>query len=80
MQAAKDNPELEVVGGRFTKEPYGMGVPRFDSKFRDEVNFTLQDIKADGTYDKLYHKWFGEAAVPWDVEVWPGESYIKLSK
>ena len=80
MVAAQDNPELEVVGGLFTSEPYGMGVPRFDAKFRDLVNFTLQDIKADGTYDKLYHKWFGAKMTPWNVEIWPGKSYIKLGK
>ncbi len=80
MVAAQDNPELEVVGGLFTSEPYGMGVPRFDAKFRDLVNFTLQDIKADGTYDKIYHKWFGANMTPWNLDIWPGKSYIKLSK
>ncbi|MFN8487300.1 MAG: transporter substrate-binding domain-containing protein [Caldilineaceae bacterium] len=70
-QFAKDNPTLAVVGEPFTQEPYGIGVPSFDSEFRDLVNSTLQSIKLDGTYDQLYQKWFG-AATPYPIEIWPG--------
>ncbi len=77
-QFAKDNPGLSVVGGRFTSEPYGMGLPSYDDRFQDLVNFTLQEMKLDGTYDRIYRKWFGEDQ-PYAVEVWPGESYLDVN-
>ncbi|MGB0388891.1 MAG: transporter substrate-binding domain-containing protein [Ardenticatenaceae bacterium] len=70
---AQDNPELSVVGGLFTKEPYGMGLPSGDSYFHALVNFTLQKLKEDGTYDEIYHKWFGDEARPYEIEILPGE-------
>ncbi len=76
-QFAKDNPGLAVVSEQFTSEPYGLGIPNYDGRFQDLVNFTLQEIKADGTYDRLYHEWFGSDA-PFAVEVWPGQSYLDL--
>jgi polar amino acid transport system substrate-binding protein len=71
-QFAKDNPELVVVGGRFTREPYGLGVPSDDHWFRDLVNFTLQAMKEDGSYDVIYCRWFGSSR-PYDIEIWPGQ-------
>jgi ABC-type amino acid transport substrate-binding protein len=76
-QFAKDNRDLEVVGGRFTSEPYGLGVPNYDDRFSDLVNFTLQEMKLDGAYDRLYKKWFGNDR-PYAVEVWPGDSYLDV--
>ncbi len=35
-------------------EPYGLGVPNLDDRFRDLVNFTWQEMVEDGTYDVLY--------------------------
>ncbi|MEM7534702.1 MAG: transporter substrate-binding domain-containing protein [Chloroflexota bacterium] len=78
LQFAKDNPGLVVVGGRFTEEPYGLGVPNYDDRFGDLVNFTLQEMKIDGTYDRLYEKWFGEDT-PYDIELWPGDDYIGVN-
>lgn len=60
-----------MVGAPFTQEPYGIGVPNFDSQFRNLVNATLQAMKLDGVYDALYQKWFG-AATPYALELWPG--------
>lgn len=79
LRFANENPqELKVTGGRFTEEPYGLGIPNYDDRFRDLVNFTLQEMKLDGTYDRLYAKWFGEDQ-PFAVELWPGESYLPLN-
>ena len=59
-QAQDSNGKLKVIGGTFTFEPYGMGVPENESNFRDEVNFAIQSAVKDGTYERLYVKWFGE--------------------
>ncbi|MCX6046239.1 MAG: transporter substrate-binding domain-containing protein, partial [Chloroflexi bacterium] len=76
-QFAKDNPGLTVVNEQFTSEPYGLGVPNYDGRFQDLVNFTLQEMKSDGTYDRLYHTWFG-SDTPFTLEVWPGKAYLDL--
>jgi polar amino acid transport system substrate-binding protein len=74
--AAKDPGKYELVGDFFSSEPYGMGLPQDDSAWRDAVNFALQDIWSDGTYKKIYDKWYG-AGTPYyfplteKIEMWP---------
>ena len=74
---AQDNPDLEVVGGRFTSEPYGLGIPNYDDRFQDLVNFTLQEMALDDTYDRLYQKWFGPNT-QFAIEAWPGDNYLDI--
>lgn len=76
-QFAKDNPGLAVLNERFTSEPYGLGIPNYDGRFQDLVNFTLQEMKLDSTYDRLYRKWFG-GDTPFALETSPGQSYLEL--
>ena len=59
-QAKDSKGKLKTIGGTFTFEPYGMGVPENESNFRDEVNFAIQSAVLDGTYHELYKKWFGK--------------------
>jgi polar amino acid transport system substrate-binding protein len=74
--AAKDPGKYELVGDFFSSEPYGMGLPQDDSAWRDAVNFALQDMWSDGTYKKIYDKWYG-ASTPYyfplteKIEMWP---------
>jgi polar amino acid transport system substrate-binding protein len=75
---AKDNPGLRLAGERFTQEPYGIGVPNYDGAFRDLVNFTLQEMAEDGSYDALYRKWSGDDQ-PYEIEIWPGESNLGVN-
>ncbi|MDQ7835100.1 MAG: ABC transporter substrate-binding protein [Humidesulfovibrio sp.] len=72
-----ENPDAwEIVGGTFTEEPYGMGVPQNDSKFRNFVNNTLIEMWRSGEYAKLYEKWMGpntkyHIPLTWKMELWP---------
>ena len=72
-----ENPgDWEIVGGTFTEEPYGMGVPQNDSKFRNFVNGALIDMWRSGEYAKIYEKWMGpktKYAIPltWKMDIWP---------
>lgn len=50
----------EVVGGTFTKEPYGIAVDKGQEKFVTELNKALDKIKQNGTYSKIVKKWFGQ--------------------
>ncbi|MGB0384855.1 MAG: SUMF1/EgtB/PvdO family nonheme iron enzyme [Ardenticatenaceae bacterium] len=63
---------------RFSEEPYGIGVSKGDAEFRDLVNFTLQEMKLDGTYDRIYGKWFGPEFI-YPIETWPGKSYLGVN-
>ncbi|MDZ7759727.1 MAG: ABC transporter substrate-binding protein [Desulfovermiculus sp.] len=74
--AAKEPGKYELVGDFFSDEPYGIGVPEDDSKWRDTINFTLQDMWKDGTYMKIYNKWYGQDTpyhfpMTEEIEVWP---------
>ncbi len=47
-----------------------------DSAWRDLINFTIQDIVADGTYKKLISKWFGKDgpysfSFDGSLDIWP---------
>jgi len=62
LQRAADTPEsVEILLGT----PYGddlpitFAAPRNDADFRSLVDFTLQDIAADGTYQRLWEEQFG---------------------
>jgi polar amino acid transport system substrate-binding protein len=50
--------KVQVVGRIFRKESYGILFPSNSSK-RKLVNETLLKLKENGTYDRLYTKWFG---------------------
>ena len=57
--AGAEGVNFEKVGPIFSPGLYGMGVPPNDSKWRDTVSFALQDMISNGTYEKIYQKWFG---------------------
>ena len=56
---AAENPGYEVVGGNFTKEPYGIAVNKNQGRFRNKLNWALREVERDGTYNRLLLKWFG---------------------
>ena len=74
--AAKEPGKYELVGDFFSDEPYGIGVPEDESGLRDAVNFALQDMWKDGTYMKIYNKWYGPDTPYYfpmteKIEMWP---------
>lgn len=46
----------------FQPEQYGIAVKKGNAELLGKVNKGLADIKSDGTYDKIYAKYFGAAA------------------
>lgn len=56
---AKQDPNFEVVGGKFTEEPYGMAISKGDAGFVKFVNEVLAKLKSSGEYDKMHEKWIG---------------------
>jgi polar amino acid transport system substrate-binding protein len=45
----------------FAPEQYGLAVRKGNAELLDKLNKGLTDIKADGTYEKIYTKYFGTA-------------------
>jgi glutamate transport system substrate-binding protein len=45
---------FELVGNPFTKEPYGIGVPKGQDDLRDFINDVLEDAFDDGTWAKAW--------------------------
>ncbi|AVV98350.1 transporter substrate-binding domain-containing protein [Lactiplantibacillus plantarum] len=59
---SSQNPGYEVVGGTFTKEPYGIAVNKGQEPLKKALNKALKEIEADGTYNRILKKWFGNVA------------------
>lgn len=76
-QLAAQESTVAVLAGLFPSQPYALGIPNYDGRFQDLVNFTLQEMATDGTYSRLYRKWFPTSA-PVAIELWPGATYLGL--
>lgn len=50
--------KVKTVGPLYQGQPYGIAFPE-GSPLREKVNIALLKFMEDGTYDKLYEKWFG---------------------
>ncbi|MFE5933855.1 glutamate ABC transporter substrate-binding protein [Streptomyces sp. NPDC056470] len=62
--AAKVPDELEVVGRPFSKEPYGVGVPRNDNALRLALDDALAVHERNGDWTKAYDLTLGLSGVP----------------
>ncbi|MGH3624233.1 MAG: basic amino acid ABC transporter substrate-binding protein [Sciscionella sp.] len=58
---ARDNPDTRVATEFHTGEQYGFAVRKGNSALLAEVNKVLDRARQDGTYAKIYQKWFGKA-------------------
>jgi glutamate transport system substrate-binding protein len=47
---ARSPDDFQLVGTKFTVEPYGIGVKKGDDDFRDFINDVLEEIAGDGRY------------------------------
>jgi polar amino acid transport system substrate-binding protein len=67
---AREVTGFQVVGGKFSLEPFGIGTRHGEWRLRNAVNAVLQDLWTSGRYRELYLKWFQvEPDVP--IETWP---------
>lgn len=58
--AATQKPQLKVVEEVTTNDRYALVFPKDNPALRDAFNAGLAEIKANGTYDEVYMKWFGQ--------------------
>lgn len=60
-ELAKDETRgLAVVAQVPTGEQYGFGVSKENPELKAAINAALDKLKADGVYDEIYTKWFGD--------------------
>jgi polar amino acid transport system substrate-binding protein len=57
---AKTHPDMKVLPEPLTHEEYGFAIRKDEPDLLKTVNAGLQKVKADGTYNKLVVKWFGQ--------------------
>ncbi|WP_405746056.1 glutamate ABC transporter substrate-binding protein [Streptomyces sp. NBC_01525] len=62
--AAKAPDELKVVGKPFSKEPYGIGVPRADTALRMALNDALAARQRNGDWKKAFEATLGLSGAP----------------
>jgi glutamate transport system substrate-binding protein len=59
---SQDQEAFELVGQPFTKEPYGIGLKKDDTEFRNFINDTLEKIQQDGRWQKAWDDTAGKVA------------------
>jgi len=61
---AAQDPNTEVVGPRFSDEPYGIGIAKGRDDLVRFVNAVLDRMRADGTWTAIYQRWLAELGPP----------------
>lgn len=51
------DPHTDLVGPNISEEPYGVAIPKGDEDLVRFVNGTLERIRADGTWSRIYGQW-----------------------
>jgi polar amino acid transport system substrate-binding protein len=58
IYSAQNSDKVDSILEPFTYEPLGWAVKQGDADFVNFLNNFLRQIKGDGTYDRIYNKWF----------------------
>ena len=58
IYAAQNEGKVVLLDKPFTYEPLAWAIRKGDPDFLNFLNNYLAQVKGDGTYDKIYHKWF----------------------
>ena len=74
--ASRNAGRFELISASDAVEPLAVALPQNDSAWRDQINFAIQDMAADGSLKRIYDKWFGpESRYPFPrsgmIETWP---------
>lgn len=58
LYASQNEGQVTHLGKPFTYEPLGWAIRKGDPDFLNFLNNFLRQIKGDGSYDRIYKKWF----------------------
>jgi polar amino acid transport system substrate-binding protein len=56
---AAQDPYAQVVGPKFTEEPYAIAIDKKNRDLTEFVNAVLERLRADGTWKSLHDRWLG---------------------
>ncbi|MCP4356445.1 MAG: transporter substrate-binding domain-containing protein [Chloroflexi bacterium] len=77
LSLAAGDPNLELLPGGHNPVQFGIGLPNNDSLWRDQVNYTMQELWENGSYQQIYDRWFVgpdkilDLPLGGEMEVWP---------
>lgn len=77
LSLAAGSSDLELLPGGHNPVQFGIGVPNDDSRWRDSVNYALQELWTSGRYREIYERWFVgpdsliDLPLNGEMEVWP---------
>ena len=58
QNAVEKSGGVEIAEKVPTEETYGIAVGQGETELLDEINRALEEVEKDGTYKKIYEKWF----------------------
>ncbi|SCZ82061.1 transporter substrate-binding domain-containing protein [Acidaminobacter hydrogenoformans] len=58
---------IHTIGNEINQVDYGIAVKKGNILLLSEINVALEKIKGDGTYNKIYEKWFGLEDSLWSL-------------
>jgi polar amino acid transport system substrate-binding protein len=58
------DPHTQIVGDKFTQEPYGMAIKLSHPEFVRFVNGVLERVRGDGTWTAIWNRWLGPGTAP----------------
>jgi len=61
---AAQDPYAKIIGDRFSDEPYGLGIALNHPEFTRFVNGVLDQMRANGTWTRLYNHWLTPLGTP----------------
>ncbi|MTD56030.1 glutamate ABC transporter substrate-binding protein [Amycolatopsis pithecellobii] len=61
---AKQDPNVAVVGERFTQENYGIGIPKGQQDMVRFVNSVLENVRNNGAWQRNYNTWIAPMLGP----------------
>lgn len=60
LTLVRENPDMKAVGKAFIPRPYGIAARKGDTEFIGWVNAQLRTMHQDGTYERLWKKYFAD--------------------
>ncbi|MEI6200493.1 MAG: transporter substrate-binding domain-containing protein [Enhydrobacter sp.] len=79
MDMEQSDPNMKIVGGKFTFEAWGIGVKAGNDSLVTAINDALAKIKASGEYASIYKKWL-DTTLPDDFDSWYGMAPAEAAK
>lgn len=76
---AAQDPNTEVVGERFTDEPYGLGFNRDEVDLVQFANAVIEQMRTDGRWTDIYQRWLVDTgALPGGVATAPPANHTRV--